>query len=183
MEQSEIDELMKGGSSPKESAAPNDDKISWDDVQVYIRVLNAKTGQQYRLPSEAEWEYAARAGTVTKHYWGDGVGENNANCFQCGSQWDNKTTAPVGSFKPNAFGLHDMHGNVWEWVQDWYHESYAGAPMDGSAWEKGGEQKRRVVRGGSWNMYKALLRLDFRDRFGPALSYSFGGFRLARAEP
>ena len=83
---------------------------------------------------EAEWEYAARSGTATRYSWGPGVGKGNANCDGCGSRWDLQQTAPVGSFKPNAFGLYDMHGNVWEWVEDVWHPNYRGAPIDGSPW-------------------------------------------------
>ena len=92
------------------------------------------TGRPYRLLSEAEWEYAARAGTTTAYSWGDEIGKNNANCNGCGSEWDSRRTAPVGSFAPNQFGLYDMHGNVWEWVEDCLHDNYKGAPEDGSAW-------------------------------------------------
>ena len=108
------------------------------------------TGKPYRLLTEAEWEYAARAGTTTAYFWGDEIGKGNANCDGCGSQWDDKQTAPVGSFAANAFGLYDMAGNVWEWVQDCYHDNYDGAPTDGSAWTSG-DCSLRVVRGGSWN--------------------------------
>ena len=92
--------------------------ISWDDAQAFINWLNRKTGGSYRLPSEAEWDYAARAGSVTRYIWGDKVGRNQAVCKKCGSQWDNKQSAPVGSFPANNFGLYDMHGNVWEWTED-----------------------------------------------------------------
>ena len=91
----------------------------------------------YRLPSESEWEYAARAGTITKYSWGNQIGHNQANCDGCGSRWDDDRTAPVGAFAPNAFGLHDMHGNVWEWVEDCLNDSYYGAPTTGDAWGSG----------------------------------------------
>jgi formylglycine-generating enzyme required for sulfatase activity len=107
--------------------------VSWDDAQQYVQWLSERTGRPYRLLSEAEWEYAARAGSRTAFSWGDNIGEGNANCDGCGSTWDNKQTAPVGSFKANAFGLHDMHGNVFEWVQDCGSANYDGAPTDGSA--------------------------------------------------
>ena len=92
--------------------------VSWDDAQEYVAWLSAQTGGEYRLPSEAEWEYATRAGAPTKYSWGHAIGVNRANCNGCGSQWDNRRTAPVGSFRANEFGLHDMHGNVFEWVAD-----------------------------------------------------------------
>ena len=97
--------------------------VSWNDAQEYVAWLSSEAGAQYRLPSEAEWEYAARAGTATAYSWGSQVGSNRANCDGCGSRWDNEMTAPVGSFGANAWGLHDMHGNVWEWVQDCWHDS------------------------------------------------------------
>jgi formylglycine-generating enzyme required for sulfatase activity len=111
--------------------------------------LSKQTGKPYRMLSEAEWEYAPRAGSEKVYPWGDEIGAGNANCDGCGSQWDDKQTAPVGSFAANAFGLHDMQGNLWEWVEDCYHENYQGAPEDGSAW-RSDDCGRRVVRGGSW---------------------------------
>src|SRR5262249_38251231 len=89
--------------------------VTWEDAKQYVRWLSWLTGKEYRLLTEAEWEYAARAGTATRYYWGDEIGKGNANCDGCGSEWDGKQTAPVDSFKPNAFGLHDMAGNVWQW--------------------------------------------------------------------
>jgi formylglycine-generating enzyme required for sulfatase activity len=153
--------------------------VSWDDATAYATWLSQQTGKTYRLPTEAEWEYAARAGSITKYPWGDEVGLNNANCDGCGSQWDNKQTAPVGSFAANAFGLHDMHGNVWEWVQDCYHSSYEGAPADGAAREQC-DSSSRVLRGGSWLFDPAWMRSA--ARYGDAASYtgSDSGFRLAQ---
>ena len=153
--------------------------ISWNDVQSFIDWLNRKTGGNYRLPSEAEWEYAARAKSTTKYNWGNDIGSNRANCDGCGSRWDNEQTAPVGSFPANAWGLHDIHGNVWEWVQDCWNESYEGAPSDGSAWESG-DCDRRVLRGGSWYYDARRLRSAYRggrDRAYRLYSY---GFRLAQ---
>ena len=124
--------------------------VNWDDAKAYVRWLNRKTGKQYRLPSEAEWEYAARAGTTTRYNWGDDIGRNRANCNGCGSRWDRKQTAPVGSFRANVFGLHDVHGNVWEWVEDCLNYNYAGAPADGSPWTDGDCTLAAVLRGGSW---------------------------------
>ncbi|MDE0609528.1 MAG: SUMF1/EgtB/PvdO family nonheme iron enzyme [Anaerolineaceae bacterium] len=159
-------------------------KVSWDDVQSFIDWLNGKTGGNYRLPSEAEWEYAARAGTTTKYSWGDDIGSNRANCDGCGSRWDDRQTAPVGSFPANAWGLHDMHGNVWEWVQDCWNDSYKGAPKDGSAWTSG-DCSRRVFRGGAWFFDAWYLRSADRDWGGRASRdsfYGFIGFRLAQDE-
>ena len=137
--------------------------VSWDDATAYVAWLAKKTGKPYRLLTEAEYEYATRAGTTTAYPWGDDIGKNNANCNGCGSQWDGKQTAPVGSFAPNQFGLYDMVGNVWEWTEDCYHDSYNGAPADGSAWT-GGDCSRRVVRGGSWDLSDPQFRLDLRVR-------------------
>ncbi|MBK9443731.1 MAG: formylglycine-generating enzyme family protein [Comamonadaceae bacterium] len=128
--------------------------------------------------SEAEWEYAARGGSSTKYSWGGSIGSNNANCDGCGSQWDNKRTAPVAQFRPNAFGLYDMHGNVWEWVQDDYHDNYNSAPSDGSAWSSGGS--RRVLRGGSWSNGPNFLRSAFRVGYAPDDRSINFGFRIAR---
>ena len=136
--------------------------VSWDDANEYSAWLSAETGKRYRLPTEAEWEYAARAGSTTKYSWGNDIGQNRANCNDCGSQWDNRQTAPVGSFAPNAWGLYDMHGNVWEWVQDCWNKSYAGAPRDGNAWTSG-DCSQRVIRGGSWSNAPWLLRSAARD--------------------
>ena len=125
--------------------------VSWEDAVAYTKWLSGQTGERYRLPSEAEWEYAARAGVKKKKYsWGNEAGSNRANCDGCGSQWDDEQTAPVGSFGPNGWGLHDLHGNVWEWVQDCWNGSYQGAPTNGSAWESG-DCSQRVLRGGSWD--------------------------------
>lgn len=156
--------------------------VTFDDVLAYVQWLSNRTGKQYRLPSEAEWEYAARAGTQTAYWWGNDLGTNNANCINCGSQWDFRQTAPVGSFKPNAFGIYDTAGNVWEWTLDCEHGNYQNAPKDGSAWMdmNGGDCNRRVVRGGSWIINPQYLRSAFRggDISGAA---NFGlGFRIAR---
>jgi formylglycine-generating enzyme required for sulfatase activity len=125
--------------------------VSWEDAQHYVTWLSRITGKTYRLLTEAEYEYAARAGTQTAYPWGDEIGHSNANCAGCGDQGDIAQPAPVGSFAPNQFGLHDMVGNVWEWVEDCLHEDYSGAPpVDGSAWMNGGDCSKRRLRGGSW---------------------------------
>ena len=154
--------------------------VSWEDAQSYVSWLSRETGEEYRLPSEAEWEYAARAGTATKYSWGNEIGSNRGNCIledYCGDQW--KYTAPVGSFAPNAFGLYDMHGNVWEWVEDCWNGSYSGAPSDGSAW-RSGNCSRRVLRGGSWLISPRALRAASRSRISTGYRDLSSGFRVAR---
>ena len=153
--------------------------VSWNDAKTYVRWLSNKTGQEYRLLSEAEWEYVARAGTTSRYSWGDDIGRNRANCDGCGSRWDDKQTAPAGSFAPNVFGLHDAHGNVYEWVEDCWNASYAGAPPDGSAWT-GGDCGLRVLRGGSWDSEPRYLRSAYRNRDWAGVRDYFSGFRVAR---
>jgi formylglycine-generating enzyme required for sulfatase activity len=153
--------------------------ISWDDAQPYVGWLSRRTGRLYRLLSEAEWEYAARAGSDKAYSWGDEVGEGNANCNGCDRQWGGRQTAPVGSFDPNAFGLHDMHGNVSEWVQDCYQGNYNGAPVDGSAWTTG-NCNDRVLRGGSWGLVPLNLRSAFRDGSSTDNRFLDFGFRVGR---
>ncbi len=153
--------------------------VSWNDAKAYVRWLSRKTGKQYRLLSEAEWEYAARAGTTTRYSWGDDIGQNRANCDGCGSLWDHKRTAPVGSFPANPFGLHDVHGNVWEWVEDCDNKNYRGALSDGSAWLRG-NCSSRVQRGGSWVFVPRLLRSTYRDRSRTGVRGHSVGFRVAR---
>jgi formylglycine-generating enzyme required for sulfatase activity len=165
------------GRGPGDQPAVN---VSWNDAKEYVAWLSRITGKEYRLLSEAEWEYAARAGTTTAYSWGDEIGEGNANCGGCGSHWDKKQTAPVGSFKPNDFGLYDIHGNVWEWCEDVWHDNYTGAPIDGSAWLEGGDASRRVVRGGSWSNYPLFLRAANRSLGGTDGRSNDIGFRLAR---
>ena len=155
-------------------------RVSWEDItKQYIPWLNRTTGEQYRLPTEAEWEYAARAGSETKYSWGNSIGNNKANCDGCGSRWDDSQTAPVGSFAANAFGLYDMHGNVWEWTQDCLNGSYKDAPSDGTAWLSG-NCGRRVLRGGSWYYDPNFLRSAFRFSGTVGGRINDYGFRLAR---
>ena len=157
--------------------------VSWNDAKQYVAWLSKVTGKEYRLLTESEWEYAARAGATTPFSWGDDPAAGNANCGECGSQWDGRQTAPVGSFKPNALGLHDMHGNVWEWVEDSWHETYDGAPTDGSAWVsggQGGDPSYRVVRGGSWRNETQHVRAAVRFRRNINVRFDTLGFRVAR---
>jgi len=170
--------------------------VSWDDVSAYVQWLSQKTGKSYRLLSEAEWEYAARAGTTTYRYWGD---DGNLSCSYANgadqtaktqvpgaSNWAVATcndgyayTSPVGSFQPNRFGLYDMLGNVWQWTQDCWNQDYKGAPTDGSAW-MGGDCSLRVLRGGSWGSSPQFLRTASRGRYTAASRNDGFGFRVAR---
>jgi formylglycine-generating enzyme required for sulfatase activity len=154
--------------------------VTWGDAQRYVAWLAKTTGKPYRLLTEAEYEYAARAGSTMVYPWGDDIGLNNANCKGCGSRWDNTQTAPVGSFAANGFGLFEMIGNVWEWVEDCVNENYQGAPTDGSAWTKDGDCKTRIVRGGSWNNTPVNLRSA--NRVGTSVGFrdNLLGFRIAR---
>ena len=155
--------------------------VSWEDATAYAAWLSAEAGKEYRLPSESEWEYAARAGTTTRYSWGDDIGRSRANCEGCRGRWDDENrTSPAGSFATNPWGLHDMHGNVWEWVEDCWHENYAGALRDGSAWTTGGNCSRRVLRGGSWNSLPRSLRSANRLRLDAEDRGSLNGFRVAR---
>ena len=154
--------------------------VSWEDAKAYVAWLSQETGESYRLPSESEWEYAARAGSTTRYSWGQDIGRNRANCRGCGSRWDGDETAPAGSFAASAWGLHDMHGNVWEWVEDCWHENYARAPRDGSAWTNGGNCVRRVLRGGSWYFNPALLRSANRSGNDAGARDGNVGFRVSR---
>ena len=159
--------------------------MSWNDAKRYAEWLSRKTGKGYRLLSESEWEYAARAGTTGPFHTGGTISTDQANYYgrvvygsgRKGVWW--KKTLPVGSFAPNGFGLHDMHGNVWEWVEDCWNGSYAGAPADGSAW-KSGNCGRRVLRGGSWFSLPWNLRSAFRHWFEAGIRNLDLGFRVAR---
>ena len=155
--------------------------VSWEDARSYAEWLSKRGGKAYRLPTEAEWEYAARAGMQTLYWWGNKIGRKRANCDECGSEWDLKQSAPVGSFAANPFGLHDTVGNVWEWTQDCWHANYRGAPADGSPWlgADGGDCNRRVVRGGSWSNDQWLVRSSSRAWFRTDFRGVNLGFRVA----
>jgi formylglycine-generating enzyme required for sulfatase activity len=157
--------------------------VDWNDAQQYIAWLAKMTGKPYRLLSEAEYEYAARAGTTTIYPWGEDLkldGQTMANCSMCGSRWDHYQSAPVGSFPPNKFGLYDMVGNVSEWTEDCYHDSYNGAPADGSAWIVGGDCGLRISRGGSWISDPGKLHSASRNWYSSAVKLNSTGFRVAR---
>lgn len=156
--------------------------VSWNEARSYAAWLSSQTGYRYRLLSEAEWEYAARAGSKARYSWGDTIGRNKANCWRqdCGDPFE--FTAPVGSFEPNAFGLYDMHGNVAEWVEDCWNFHYRRAPSDGSAWLKG-NCSWRGIRGGSWIMYPGYLRSADRGSHPTDRRERTIGFRVARTLP
>ena len=170
------------GSNPSRFSQCGDDcpveQVSWDDAQDFIRKLNQKTGLAYRLPSEAEWEYAARAGSATD--WSHGNDESRLADFAWYSINSGSKSQAVAQKRPNAFGLFDIHGNVWEWVEDCWHDNYAEAPMDGSAWTIGCSDSRRVLRGGSWGIGPSVLRSAIRGWYTPGGRSYNGGLRLAR---
>jgi formylglycine-generating enzyme required for sulfatase activity len=151
--------------------------VSWDDAVAYAEWLSQKTGEKYRLPTEAEWEYAARAGTETDYWWGNEIGVNRANCDGCGSQWDNQQTAPVCSFPANSFGLCDTVGNVWEWTCSGYEEKYSGGKLKCVSQA---DSRPRVLRGGGWYDKTRELRASFRGRYVREKRNSGVGFRVVR---
>jgi formylglycine-generating enzyme required for sulfatase activity len=153
--------------------------VSWKDAKAYTEWLSSKTRMRYRLPSDAEWEYAARAGSATKYWWGDETGMARANCEGCNSLWDGAQIAPVGKFAANPLGLHDTAGNVFEWVADCYHDSFVDAPADGAPLEKPGCGKR-VIRGGAWSFPPKEIRSANRWRDFPSRRSDDTGFRVAR---
>ncbi|MEB3355346.1 MAG: SUMF1/EgtB/PvdO family nonheme iron enzyme [Synechococcales bacterium] len=173
--------------------------VSWNEAIAFCERLSQQTGREYRLPSEAEWEYACRAGTETPFYFGETITTDLANYR--GTDWEYQGTTypgnygngpkgifreqatPVGSFPANAFGLFDMHGNVWEWCLDHWHENYEGAPTDGSAWIEGGDSTRRLLRGGSWDNVPRYCRSAYRDRDVADGRYSYIGFRVVSSSP
>jgi formylglycine-generating enzyme required for sulfatase activity/serine/threonine protein phosphatase PrpC len=154
--------------------------VNWEDAVEYARWLSKQTGHTYRLPSEAEWEYAAAAGTNTPFWWGFEIGKDNASCYGCGTSRLSREPKPVGSFKPNPFGLHDTAGNVLEWVQDCYHGTYADAPNDGRPWEDE-NCDARVARGGSFGTAASSLRTTKRNKLDPVQRYDDVGIRVVRA--
>ena len=157
--------------------------VSPKEAEDFAAWVSGLTGVRYRLPSEAEWEYAARAGSDTRYPWGNEVGPNRANCDGCGSDWDDARTAPVGSFPANAFGVHDTVGNVYEWVADCARETYEGAPSDGSVWSTDETCRSRMMRGGSWVSLPRALRSANRVRVPVVFRDINVGFRVARDLP
>jgi formylglycine-generating enzyme required for sulfatase activity len=151
--------------------------VSWDDANAFAEWLSNESGLTASLPSEAQWEYFARAGTTGRFWTGKTLRKNSANCRECGSQWDNQMTAPVGSFKPNPWGLYDTAGNVAEWTLDDWHSGYKGAPTDGSAWITE-DATDKVYRGGAWQYPKKELSSATRDWSKRDTRLNVIGFRL-----
>ncbi len=170
---------------PKEPPAADDlpmGNLSWKDADQFVQWLGRWTGRPYRLPTEAEWEYAARAGTGTRYWWGNEPGVARADCKGCGGSWNTAHPAPVGTFAPNPLGLYEMHGGIAEWVADCWHPNHAGAPADGSArgGSGGGRCDHRVLRGGSWRSEPGDLRASNRARYETDVRYPANGLRVAR---
>ena len=153
--------------------------VAWDDALAYTRWLSKQTGKSYRLLSESEWEYVARAGTTRSFWWGSKAGTGNAHCFDCKSDFSTSKPAKVGTYKPNPFGLYDTAGNVFEWVHDCYHRNYNNAPTDGSVWE-GGDCDVRITRGGAYRSPANSMRVENRDKFKSNKGQYNVGFRVAR---
>ncbi|MBI1763908.1 MAG: formylglycine-generating enzyme family protein, partial [Acidobacteria bacterium] len=160
--------VFKGTDRPVE-------RVSWNDAQQFCQRLSQMTGKQFRLPTEAEWEYAARAGKTTEYSFGDD--EKLLDQYAWFSSNSGNQTHTVGQKQRNQFGLYDMYGNVWEWVQDVWHDNYEGAPVNGSAWLSGGDSGRRVLRGGSWGYDADYCRSAFRVFNLPAIVNDLG-FRV-----
>ena len=152
--------------------------VSWVDAKEFVTWLSKKTGQIYRLPTEAEWEYAARGGTSTAFWWGRAVGARHANCRQC-STGETEQTFPAGTYKANPYGLFDTAGNAAEWVEDCWNDNYRGAPTNGTAWTKG-QCQLRVLRGGSFDSESDYVRSNSRFRYDFDVRYSGNGFRVVR---
>jgi len=155
--------------------------VSWEDAKLYVAWLSQKTGQKYRLPSEAEWEYAARAGTRTPFWWGREAGAGHAQCDGCGSPIKQQVV-PAGSFRPNGFGLYDTSGNAAEWVEDCWNDSYRNAPKDASPWTSG-DCRLRVLRGGNFLSKASDVRSSARFRYDVDVRYYANGFRVVRELP
>lgn len=157
--------------------------ISWNDAREYTRWLSKLTNKSYRLPTEAEWEYAARAATTTQFWWGNKVGRGHADCKNCGGeQWDRKIPREVTTYPANPFGLYGTSGGVWEWVADCWHKSYQGAPKDGSAWNKA-DCRENVIRGGAWRNDSTYVHSASRFKYDSNVRYLLNGFRVARSLP
>jgi formylglycine-generating enzyme required for sulfatase activity len=153
--------------------------VNWDDAQLFIAWLSRQTDRSYRLPTEAEWEYAARGGTTTRFWWGDNAGVVPANCAACGGNQDPRAPMPVTAFQPNPFGLYGMLGGVSQWVQDCWFPNYNGAPTDGSARQSASCMKRGL-RGGSFRTNLDEIMPTARNSYDAPVRYLENGFRVAR---
>jgi formylglycine-generating enzyme required for sulfatase activity len=167
--------------SSENNSAPNAPvrDLSWDDAQQYIKWLTKVSGKPYRLPTEAEWEYAARGGSATRYWWGNDMRKGTANCKDCGPPWHIEAPDDVGSFPANPYGFYDMAGGVWEWVSDCWHNTYKNAPVDGSAWDEP-NCETRVIRGGSWRDGAGYMLSATRFKYDSSVRYNANGFRVAR---
>lgn len=154
--------------------------VSWDDAQLYVKWLSTTSGKPYRLPTEAEWEYAARGGTMTRYWWGEQALPGKANCKDCGAPWSADGPANVGTFAANPYGLYDMNGSVWEWVADCWHNSFKDAPADERTWDQP-NCSARVIRGGSWREGNAYMASSTRFKYDASVRHSQNGFRVARS--
>lgn len=168
---------LPGDSNTAPNAPARD--LSWDDAQQYVKWLSKISGKSYRLPTEAEWEFAARGGTATRYWWGNEMRPGNANCKDCGPPWHAEAPDNVGSFAANPLGFYDMGGGVWEWVSDCWHNSYKNAPADGRSWDEPNCQVR-VIRGGSWRDGANYMPVSTRFKYDSSVRYSANGFRVAR---
>ncbi|MGL5135986.1 MAG: SUMF1/EgtB/PvdO family nonheme iron enzyme, partial [Planktothrix sp.] len=173
---------FKGANRPVEN-------VNWHQAQEFCQRLSQKTGKTYRLPSEAEWEYACRAQTTSPFHFGETITADLAN-YDASNTYGSgpkgtyrRQTTDVGSFPPNTFGLYDMHGNIWEWCADPWHENYNGAPTDGSVWESGGNTQYRVMRGGSWYNYPRYCRSAYRNWIEPDVRKRAYGLRVVSLPP
>jgi len=156
--------------------------VTWNEAHDYLRWISKRTGHAYRLPSESEWEYVNRGGTTTRFWWGDDVGVNNANCKDCKSKWSAKSSAPVGSFKANPFGLYDTSGNVFEWVEDCWNPNHQNAPKTTEP-RLEGDCGYRVIRGGSFYYFNKVARSFYRAKNPPGVKSYWLGFRVLRELP
>ncbi|MBD8533206.1 MULTISPECIES: formylglycine-generating enzyme family protein [unclassified Massilia] len=166
--------------SPETSASAPMRDLSWDDAQQYVKWLGMISGQPYRLPTEAEWEFAARGGAATPYWWGAQMAQGKANCKDCGQPWNSERPANAGSYPPNGYGIHDTSGSVWEWVADCWHNNYKDAPADARTWDEPG-CRVRVIRGGSWREGAAYMVTSTRFRYDASVRQSQNGFRVARS--
>lgn len=171
---------QKVAQAPNTSPSAPMRDVSWDDAQQYVKWLGLISGQPYRLPTEAEWEFAARGGTASPYWWGQQMASGKANCKECGQPWSSDRPANAGSFPPNPYGVHDTSGSVWEWVADCWHNNFKDAPPDGRAWDEP-NCRVRVIRGGSWREGAAYMVTSTRFRYDTGVRQSQNGFRVARS--